>query len=150
MHPLWRRRRKTLERGFFSLRRKYLRVNLSTFYVFDREREMRRDIMVAAAEAAAAEVMGEVAEAAAAEGTLAVAWAAAVQFMAAAAEGTPEAAGAAAVDEVAEVAAAVAWASAWAWGLEAAAGAVGATEAAGNGTRSCSTGSTSASDSGDL
>ena len=107
--------------------------------------------MVAAAEAAAAEVMGEGAEAAAAaEGTLAVAWAAAVQFMAAAAEGTPEAAGAAAVDEVAEVAAAVAWASAWAWGLEAAVGAVGATERAGNGTRSCSIGSTSASTPRDL
>jgi hypothetical protein len=108
--------------------------------------------MVAAVEAAAVEVMGEVAEvAAAAEGTLAVAWAAAAQFMAAAAEGTPEGAGAAAVEaEVAEVAAAVAWASAWAWGLEAAAGAVEATEPAGNGTRSCSIGSTSASNSRDL
>ena len=52
--------------------------------------------------------------------------------------------------EVAEVAAAVAWASAWAWGLEAAAGAVEATEPAGNGTRSCSIGSTSASNSRDV
>ena len=96
------------------------------------------------------EVTLAVAWAAAVEGTLAVAWAAAVQFLAAAAEGTPEAAGAAAVDEVAEVAAAVAWASVWAWGLEAAAGAVGATVAAGNGTRCCSTGSTSASNRRDL
>ena len=121
--------------------------------------------------AAAAEVMGEVA-AAAAEGTLAGAWgaaaertpagargaaaertpagawpAAAVQYMAAAAEVTLVVA---AVRPImgAEVAAAAA--VAWVCGSEAAGGAVEVTEAAGNGTRSCSIGSTSASDSGDL
>ena len=122
--------------------------------------------------AAAAEVMGEVAAAAAegtlagargaaAEGTLAGAWgaaaertpagawpAAAVQYMAVAAEVTLAVAVVAAVRPImgAEVAAAAA--VAWVCGSEAAGGAVEVTEAAGNGTRSCSIGSTSRVKSG--
>jgi hypothetical protein len=120
--------------------------------------DLQRDAAVAAAaaevtaEVAAAAVEGTlaVAWAAAAEGTLADAWAAAVRFMAAAAEVTLAVAVVAGVQPImgAEVAAAAA--VAWGCGSEAAGGAVEATEPAGNGTRSCLTGSTSASNSRDL
>jgi hypothetical protein len=73
-----------------------------------------------------------------------------VRFMAAAAEVTLAVAVGAVVQPImgAEVAAAAA--VAWGCGLEAAGGAVEATEPAGNGTQSCSTGSTFASNSRDL
>ena len=153
MRPLWRCRRKALKPGSFSLSRKYLTSAWGLFtFLTEKENlapaasDLQRDAAVAAA---AAEVTAEVA-AAAVEGTLAVAWAAAVRFMAAAAEVTLAVAVVAGVQPT--MGAEVAAAAAVAWGCgsaAAAAGAVEATEPAGNGTRFCSTGSTSASSSPD-